>query len=485
MTRLIADIGGTNARFALVEPDGAVRDERYLLVRDYPDLAAAAEAYLGANRVSEAVIAVATPVETDEIGFTNSPWRFSISGLKARLGVRDLAVINDFVAQALAMPQLARSELEQMGGGTAAPGRAVGVLGAGTGLGVSALVPGKIGWTALPTEGGHVSFAPGNEREDQVLTVMRARLGHVSNERLLSGQGLLNLAQSLAVIEGRTTAGGHGRGGDRSRSRRQLPRLRRGRGHVQRAAGCRCRRPRAHGGRARRRLCRRRRLPSAGHLVRPRRLPPPLPRQGPDARLPRADPDLARPARRHRPDRGGALPAGRLSPGPELPDSPFWRFSLQFYARPGVADACLALQDREGVDVNLILLGLWLGGSGHRLSGVAGRRLAKLARAWQQPIVAPLRRVRQRLKQRADLPWAESVAGWRRRLGELELAMEQVEQLLLEEAVGPIAAGSADEDAMRANLAALGFGRLLETGEIAQLLRDGRDYRPVIDPQPI
>ena len=208
MTRLIADIGGTNARFALVEPDGAVRDERYLLVRDYPDLAAAAEAYLGANRVSEAVIAVATPVETDEIGFTNSPWRFSISGLKARLGVRDLAVINDFVAQALAMPQLARTELEQMGGGTAAPGRAVGVLGAGTGLGVSALVPGKIGWTALPTEGGHVSFAPGNEREDKVLTVMRARLGHVSNERLLSGQGLLNLAQSLAVIEGRTTQAG-------------------------------------------------------------------------------------------------------------------------------------------------------------------------------------------------------------------------------------------------------------------------------------
>src|SRR5687768_13670554 len=99
MTRLVGDIGGTNARFALVDQDGAVRSERYLLVRDYPDLAAAAEAYLGSERVSEAVIAVATPVETDEIGFTNSPWRFSVSGLKARLGVRRLAVINDFVAQ--------------------------------------------------------------------------------------------------------------------------------------------------------------------------------------------------------------------------------------------------------------------------------------------------------------------------------------------------------------------------------------------------
>jgi glucokinase len=73
---------------------------------------------------------------------------------------------------------------------------------------VSALVPGKLGWTALPSEGGHVSFAPGNAREDRVLEVLRGRLGHVSNERLLSGQGLLNLAQTLAKIDGRTTEAG-------------------------------------------------------------------------------------------------------------------------------------------------------------------------------------------------------------------------------------------------------------------------------------
>ena len=208
MSRLIADIGGTNARFALVEAEGDIHDERTLLVRDHPAPAAAIETYLAERRVEDAVIAVATPVETEEIGFTNSPWRFSIGGLKARLGLRELAVINDFVAQALAMPHLAAEERALMGGGAAAPGRAVGVLGAGTGLGVSALVPGKLGWTALPTEGGHVSFAPGNEREDRVLAVLRARLGHVSNERLLSGQGLLNLAQSLATIDGRTTLAG-------------------------------------------------------------------------------------------------------------------------------------------------------------------------------------------------------------------------------------------------------------------------------------
>src|SRR5262245_33790156 len=188
MTRLIADIGGTNARFALVDTDGAITDERTLLVRDYPDPASAIAAYLGNRRAKEAVIAVATPVESDEIGFTNSPWRFSIAGLKSGLGLRALAVINDFAAQALAMPHLGSHELECLGGGTATPGRAVGVIGAGTGLGVSALVPGKAGWTALPGEGGHVSFPPGNAREDRVLEVLRARLGHVSNERLLSGQ---------------------------------------------------------------------------------------------------------------------------------------------------------------------------------------------------------------------------------------------------------------------------------------------------------
>ena len=191
MTRLIADIGGTNARFALVEPDGAVADERHLLVRDYPG---PARRDRGLSRrpagSTEAVIAVATPVETDEIGFTNSPWRFSISGLKARLGLRELAVINDFVAQALAMPHLGPHELEQMGGGTATPGRAVGVLGAGTGLGVSALVPGKVGWTALPTEGGHVSFAPGNEREDRgARRSCAARLGPCLQRAAAVGPG--------------------------------------------------------------------------------------------------------------------------------------------------------------------------------------------------------------------------------------------------------------------------------------------------------
>jgi glucokinase len=200
--RLLADIGGTNARFALAKPEGIPVEERHLLVRDFAEPSDAIEAYLGDRKVTEAVIAVATPIERDEVRFTNSHWMFSIEALRRRHGLEQLAVINDFVAQALAMPHLAADEVEQMGGGAGAPARPIGVLGPGTGLGVSILVPSHRGWTALPTEGGHVSFAPADAREQAVLDHLRRRFGHVSNERMLSGQGLLNLAQALAALDG-------------------------------------------------------------------------------------------------------------------------------------------------------------------------------------------------------------------------------------------------------------------------------------------
>jgi glucokinase len=201
--RLLADIGGTNARFALAEPGGMPVEERHLLVRDFAEPSDAIDAYLDERKVTEAVIAVATAIERDEVRFTNSHWAFSIQALRQRHGLEQLAVINDFVAQALAMPHLAAHEVEQMGGGAGSPMRPIGVLGPGTGLGVSALIPHRNGWTALPTEGGHASFAPADAREQAVLDQLRRRFGHVSNERLLSGQGLLNLAQALAAVDDR------------------------------------------------------------------------------------------------------------------------------------------------------------------------------------------------------------------------------------------------------------------------------------------
>ena len=148
-----------------------------------------------------------------------------------------------------------------------------------------------------------------------------------------------------------------------------------------------------------------------------------------------------------------------------LPEGPFWRFSLAFYARPGVAEACLALQDREGADVNLLLLALWLGARGHRLDAAAGRRLAGQGRDWQNAVVAPLRQVRRRLKAHADLPWPEPVAALRRDLAGVELGLEQVEQALLEATLGQIPDLGADPAAMQLNLSALGLDGLAETAE--------------------
>ena len=152
-----------------------------------------------------------------------------------------------------------------------------------------------------------------------------------------------------------------------------------------------------------------------------------------------------------------------------LPEGEFWRFSVERYAAPGVAEACLALQDCAGADVNLILLALWLGSRGHRLGAADGERLAALAADWQGPVVTPLRSVRQCLKHRRGLPWDDALTELRTGLASIELALEQVEQLLLERAVGPVARAAADLDAARANFLVLGLARVLDT-EAAKLL---------------
>lgn len=203
MRRLIGDIGGTNARFALVDPSGLPAEVRILRTADHAGLVEAALAYLeGREPVDEAVIAVATPVDTEVIRFTNNPWSFRVDEVRQRLGLHRLDVINDFVAQAEAMPHLLPADLERIGGGTPMPGRAIGVIGAGTGLGVSALVPTPEGLLALATEGGHASLAPGTPREIALLGQLAAKFGHVSKERVLSGPGLLHAAKGIAALDG-------------------------------------------------------------------------------------------------------------------------------------------------------------------------------------------------------------------------------------------------------------------------------------------
>jgi glucokinase len=206
--RLIADIGGTNARFALL--DGSKHhDEVVLACADYPDLVAATEHYLGRvgaasgpQRPLEAAIAIAGPITGDIVRMTNHVWQFSASQTRQRLGWQRLIVLNDFTALAMAVRHLPADELEQIGTGVAAPNEPIAVLGPGTGLGVSGLIPAGAHWIPLQGEGGHVTLSVMNEREMAVLDQLYQRFSHVSAERVLSGPGLVNLYDALCGLEG-------------------------------------------------------------------------------------------------------------------------------------------------------------------------------------------------------------------------------------------------------------------------------------------
>jgi glucokinase len=204
--RLVADIGGTHARFALCGPDGALRDEEWLQVADHAGVVEAARAYLAGRKVADAVFAVATPVDSDWVHLTNAPWAFSIRATREALDLERFAAINDFAAQALAVTRLTPEDRTQIGGGEPQAGAAIAVIGPGTGLGVSGLLPVGGVWYPIPSEGGHVSLAPQDDRDAALLAGLRRRFDHVSNERVLSGPGLVNLASALAEIDGETLA---------------------------------------------------------------------------------------------------------------------------------------------------------------------------------------------------------------------------------------------------------------------------------------
>jgi glucokinase len=202
---LVGDIGATNARFGLVSPDGRVLHWRNHACQNYPTIDDALAEYLsdraGLPMPRQAAIAIASAVTGDRVAMTNHPWSFSIAALKARFGFERLEVINDFTAQALALPRLGPDDRMPVGGGTAAPGAPLAVLGPGSGLGVSGLIAGTTGWVALTGEGGHATMSPASDRESAVLDRMRRRFDHVSAERVLSGPGIVNLYSTLAEID--------------------------------------------------------------------------------------------------------------------------------------------------------------------------------------------------------------------------------------------------------------------------------------------
>jgi glucokinase len=209
--RLLADVGGTNARFALEVAAGSIAHINVLACADYPTLADALRAYLALPEVAavagagirHGAIAIANPVTGDFVRMTNHHWAFSIEALRTECGFDVLAVVNDFTALASSLPFLSDEQKHQVGGGTAQSGAPLGLIGAGTGLGVSGLIPGKDGgWTALLSEGGHVSFSPANPTEVAILQYAWTEFEHVSAERLMSGVGIELIYRALCRHRG-------------------------------------------------------------------------------------------------------------------------------------------------------------------------------------------------------------------------------------------------------------------------------------------
>lgn len=207
--RLLADIGGTNARFALETANHRFEAITVLPCNAYPDLQAAITAYLAREEVralcpqavQHAAIAIANPVDGDVVSMTNHHWTFSIEALREACGFQNLVVVNDFTALAMALPHLADHEKLQVGGGQAQAQRAIGLIGPGTGLGVSGIIPSGQHWIPLCSEGGHVSFSPADDTEIEILRYARKEYAHVSAERLISGMGLEIMYRALSYMD--------------------------------------------------------------------------------------------------------------------------------------------------------------------------------------------------------------------------------------------------------------------------------------------
>jgi glucokinase len=204
---LVGDVGGTTARFALVDTQGHVRHTRSFTARDYGSLGDVIADYLhhtaGRRRPPRAVIAVAGPVFDGETVLTNLDWQVTEGDLLAQFEFEAIKLINDFAAQALACPLLEPDDLRVLGPALRpASDCPMVVLGAGTGFGAAGLARGERGDLAVATEGGHASFAPCDDLEAEIWGRLTARHGRVSIERLLSGPGLFELYRTLAEMEG-------------------------------------------------------------------------------------------------------------------------------------------------------------------------------------------------------------------------------------------------------------------------------------------
>jgi glucokinase len=204
---LIGDVGGTNARFALVggrqEAPARMPDVQ---TADFPTIDDAIAATLMPNASvgpKSAVLALAGPITGDAVPLTNCDWVVEPKRLIERFGLDEVILLNDFEAQSLSLPGLTARDLDQIGGGTAKPEATRLVVGPGTGLGAGALVRAGGMWIPVPGEGGHIDFGPVTPRDMAIWPHLERVLGRISAEALLCGPGLLRLYRGIAGTDGK------------------------------------------------------------------------------------------------------------------------------------------------------------------------------------------------------------------------------------------------------------------------------------------
>lgn len=204
--RLLADVGGTNARFAWQPAAGApLQDIRSYRCAEHPSLQLAIETYLqdsGHAGAAQGAIGIANPITGDRVQMTNHHWSFSIAALREALGLQRLLLLNDFAALAMALPILRPEEKIQLCGGQPEAGTAMALIGPGTGLGVSGLLPCGKGYRALEGEGGHATLCGVTALENAVLARLQQRFGHASGERAVSGPGMVWVYEALCALDG-------------------------------------------------------------------------------------------------------------------------------------------------------------------------------------------------------------------------------------------------------------------------------------------
>jgi glucokinase len=205
-TRLVGDIGGTNARFGWqTSGSAAIEHQASYRCEDYATLSEAIAHYLSVHSLPKPVaftLGVATPVTGDEVRMTNHHWVFSVSGLRAQLNGAIGFIINDFVALACAIPALKKIDVAAHSHLQATQNAPIAVIGPGTGLGVATLFADRAGnYSANAGEGGHVTLAASNEYEVSIIEVLRSKFGHVSAERAISGPGLVSIYEAICHLK--------------------------------------------------------------------------------------------------------------------------------------------------------------------------------------------------------------------------------------------------------------------------------------------